>query len=424
MKYPVLISALLSASVLAASQNPASKPADSSVKPASSQPKDKPTSAPKGSKKPGAKPQIVTLKLLTSEQRIRGGKLETLTLAASYPLPKKAVLRSRKYGKISSALEPELGKLFNRLGKREPRSAYFSNVKGNWIAQQQTGWKVDAKKTRDNLLEALKNGDSEAKIVLELTPPKRSVKDFADRGILFHFGGGQSSFAGSPTFRVKNILVGANKIDQRYIEAGDEFNFGAYVGDIDKKNGFVKGLIISGGTLALEDGGGICQVSTTIFRAAYLSGLPITERHEHSHVVHYYDPIGLEATVYTPEKNFKFKNDTAKALFIQADYDAKKQTLRFDLFGVKPDRKVTVSKPALSDYKPATKATYSADPSVRLGRSRRIDVAERGVTVNIRRRVVLAAGEVRKDTLKSVYKPWGEVFAVSPQDPRAQQSTP
>jgi len=372
--------------------------------------------------KPDSKPQILTLKLLTSEQRIKGGKLESLTLAASYPLPKNAVLRSRKYSKISSALEPKLEKLFARLSKREPRSAYFSNVKGNWIGQQQTGWKVDAKKTRENLLEALKKGDSEAKIVLELTPPKRSVKDFSERGIVYHFGGGQSSFAGSPEFRVKNILVGANKIDQRYVEAGDEFDFGAYVGDIDKKNGFVKGLIISGGTLALEDGGGICQVSTTIFRAAYLSGLPITERHEHSHVVHYYDPIGLEATVYTPEKNFKFKNDTAKALFIQADYDAKKQTLRFDLFGVKPDRKVTVSKPALSNYQKAAEPSYSADLSVRLGRSRRIDVAERGVTVNITRRVKLAAGEVRKDNLKSVYKPWGEVFAVNPQDPRAARS--
>jgi len=411
MKHLLLISALLSVSVLAASQNSTSKPAPSSS--------SKPTSS--SANKPAVSvKEPLTLKLVTSEQRIKGGKLETLTLAGSFVLNKASVQRSRKYGKISSALEPKLEKLFARLNKREPRSAYFSNVKGNWIGQQQTGWKVDAKKTRENLLEALKKGHSEAKIVLELTPPNRSVKDFFDRGIRFHFGGGQSSFAGSPEFRVKNILVGANKIDQRYIEAGDEFNFGAYVGDIDKKNGFVPGLIISGGTLALEDGGGICQVSTTIFRAAYLSGLPITERHEHSHVVHYYDPIGLEATVYTPQKNFKFKNDTAKALFIQADYNAKKQTLRFDLFGVQPDREVTVSKPLLSNYQRAAEPTYSADPSVRLGRSRRIDVAERGVTVNISRRVKMAAGEVRKDNLKSVYKPWGEVFAVSPQDARAQ----
>ena len=413
MKHALLISILLSASVFAVAQT--SPSSAKNEKPNSSKP-DKPKDLPKKS----AKPQVLKLKLVTSEQRIKGGKLETLTLAGSYPLPKNALERSRKYGKISSTLNPELEKLFARLSARQPRSAYFSNVGGNWIARQQTGWKVNAKKTRENLLEALKNGEGEARIVLELTPPQRSVKDFFERGIRFHFGGGQSSFGGSPTFRVKNILVGANKIDQRYVEAGEEFDFGAYVGDIDKKNGFVKGFIISGGTLSLEDGGGICQVSTTIFRAAYAAGLPITERHQHSHVVHYYDPVGLEATVYTPEKNFKFKNDTAKALFIQADYNTENQTLRFDLFGVKPDRQVTVSKPALSNYKAAAKPSYSPDPKMALGRSRQIDVAERGVTAVISRRVKLADGKIRKDSTRSVYKPWGAVYAVNPGDARVK----
>lgn len=363
------------------------------------------------------------LVLSTKEPRIEKGALRETAVVKSYPLKPELIARSKRLGRLSTSLFPRLNNVFNAIDARTPKEAYFVNDGGRWIARQQTGWTVDRAATKANLLKAAKAGKDTAEIVLKLTEPGRSVRDWAKRGILFHVAGGSSNFAGSPPFRVQNISVGAKKLEERYVEPGEEFDFNAYVGEIDRKNGFVPGYVIAGGTLSKEDGGGICQVSATIFRAAYQGGFPITERHEHSHRVRYYDPVGYEATVYAPTKNFKFKNDTKAPLFIQATMDRANNTLRFDLFGARPDRKVTVSRPVVTNFKPAAKPSFSADPNVAPGRARQVDVPSQGMTVRITRRIVTKDGKVRKDRTVSVYKPWGAVYAVNPGDRRVRAQT-
>ena len=277
---------------------------------------------------------------------------------------------------------------------------------------------MDEEATRANLLSALKAGKSSSAVEINVKAPQRNVRNWAESGITTLYGKGVSSFKGSPEFRVRNIIVGASKFDNDYVEKDAELDFNASVGDINKATGFVEGFVIIGGTLEKEDGGGICQVSTTLFRAAYNAGLPITERHEHSHRVAYYDPVGFEATVYAPDKNLKFKNDSGGTLLIQTEWDEQAQTLGFYLFGRAPNRSVIVSKPSISDFKPAAKPSYTADPKIRLGSSRRIDVPMQGMTSVITRRVTMQDGKVRRDTLKSVYQPWGAVYAVNPKDSR------
>ncbi|GEM48138.1 VanW family protein [Deinococcus cellulosilyticus] len=372
----------------------------------------------KEAEKPEKKPDF-KLVLRINEYRIRSGQLENFVIAKSFSLDNNLIERSEKHRKISTELRPTLEKIYRQLNAREPKDALFSNKKGNWWAEQQTGWKVDQEATEKKLLDAIMGDKPSSDLVIEKQEPRRSVQKFADQGILYHFGGGESSFKGSPDFRVTNIINGASKLHEQYIEAGKEFDFNKTVGDISKENGFVPGYVILGDKLGKEDGGGICQVSTTIFRAAYESGLPITERHYHSYWVHYYDPVGYEATVYSPVKNLKFKNDTDTNMFIQANWDKAKQTLRFDLFGPKPDRKVTVGKSQVSNVKPPAGPQYVADPSVRPGGIRQIDHAQKGVTVVIDRTVKYDSGEVKKDSIKSIYKPWGNIFAVNPSDPRA-----
>ncbi|MBB6098568.1 vancomycin resistance protein YoaR [Deinobacterium chartae] len=359
-----------------------------------------------------------TLELRTSEPRIRSGQLETVVIAKNFALDPQAVARSRSYNKISAALRPELERIFRQLERRTPQDAVWRNVQGRWIATQQSGWTVDRDATEAALRTAFASGRNSARVRLRRTEPGRSVRDFAERGILYHFGGGSSSFRGSPPFRVKNIVVGAQKLSGDYLEDGEEYDFNRRLGPTTRANGFVPGYVISGGTLVLEDGGGVCQVSTTLFRAAYQAGLPITERHAHSHRVTYYDPVGYEATVYAPYKNLKFKNDSGGTLYVQASWDTAAQTLRFDLFGPRNEREVAVSQPMLSDERPAAAPSYTADPSVRPGGQRQVDVAARGVTSVIRRSVRMPGGEVRKDQIKSVYRPWGAVYAVHPSDPR------
>ncbi len=167
-----------------------------------------------------------------------------------------------------------------------------------------------------------------------------------------------------------------------------------------------------------EDGGGICQVSATIFRALYKAGLPITERHEHSHRVKYYDPVGFEATVYAPAKNLRMKNDTGAYLMIQATWNTAAKTVRFDVFGANTGRTVNISRPSVTNFKAPKQPSYTADPNVALGSRRLLDTPAQGMTSVIRRTIKIKGKVISRDTLKSTYEPWGAVYGVNPKDKR------
>jgi vancomycin resistance protein YoaR len=367
-------------------------------------------------KAPTSAPFVLTLSV--SEPFTLKGKLGVQVIKKTFTLEARAVARSKKFQKLSSSLEPKLNHIFKSLN-REGKDARFNLEQGHWVARQRSAWTVNERETRNKILAAIQAGSSSAEIVLEVTPPKRNVRNWFESGITTLYARGSSSFKGSPPFRVRNIIVGASKLDNDYIEDGEELDFNASVGAINRGTGFVEGFVINNGTLEKEDGGGLCQVSTTLFRAAFNAGLPITQRFEHSHRVHYYDPVGFEATVYAPAKNLKFKNDSGSTLLIQAEWNEKSQTLEFDLFGRTPDRQVSVSSSVVTNFKPAAQPSYSADLSVRFGASRLIDVAQQGMSVVISRRIVVAAsGKVKTDSLKSVYQPWGAVYAVNPRDSR------
>ena len=358
------------------------------------------------------------LVLHAQEPRIEGGKVLKTDVVKSWSMNVKGVRLSRQAGKFSTLLTAGLDIAERQIGARTPRPAIFRNVKGRWIAAQQNGWTLNRDRTKQNILKAILAGESSAEAAYKVTAPQRSVQLLTERGVLSHVSSGTSSYKGSPPFRETNVLVGAEKLDNFFVAPGHTFDFAKEVGDISSSTGFVKGYVISGGTLEKEDGGGICQVSTTIFRATYQAGLPIVERHEHSHRVEYYDPVGFEATVYAPEKNLRMKNDTGKYLFVQAAWDKKAQTLRFDLFGKKPERTVSIGKPVVTDFKPPAQPSYTPDNRVGAGGRRLLDVPVQGMTSTIVRSIRHADGKVSTDTLKSVYRPWGAVYGVAAGDSR------
>jgi len=359
-----------------------------------------------------------SLVLHAQEPRIENGALHKQDVVKSWPMNARGVSSSKKAGKFSSLLSGGLDVAEHQINARAPRPATFRNVSGHWIATQQNGWTLDRDKTKQNILKAILSDRHSAEAAYTVTAPARSVQVLAERGVLNHVSVGSSSYKGSPAGRVTNVLVGADKLDNFFVAPGHTFDFAKEVGDISASTGFVKGYVISGGTLEQEDGGGICQVSTTLFRAMYKAGLPIVERHEHSHRVEYYDPVGFEATVYAPQKNLRMKNDTGKYLFVQASWNTKAQTLRFDLFGAKPNRVVSIGKPTVTDFKPPASPSYSPDPRVRMGGRRLLDVPVQGMTSTIVRTIKAGDGQVKKDVLKSVYKPWGAVYGVAPGDRR------
>ncbi len=190
---------------------------------------------------------------------------------------------------------------------------------------------------------------------------------------------GESDFSGSPGNRLVNIRVGAKKFNGLILKPNEEFSFNKYLGDVDEANGFLPELVIKKTGLTPELGGGLCQVSSTTFRAAMNAGLPILERRNHSFAVKYYAPQGTDATIYPGSTDLRFTNNFSGHLLIRTRVE--KTKLYFDFYGTKDERQITFEGPVQYDQKPdgSMKATWS--------------------------RTVILAGEEKTQTFRSTYLP-------------------
>src|SRR3989338_3837918 len=182
--------------------------------------------------------------------------------------------------------------------------------------------------------------------------PNVTTKEANDLGIVEIIGEGKSTFFGSIPNRAHNIFLAASRISGILVAPNEEFSFNKALGDISKFTGYKEAYIIQNGKTVLGDGGGVCQVSTTLFRAILNSGLPISERHAHAYRVGYYEqdsPPGFDATVFSPSVDLKFKNDTGTHILIQSYVDPSNMSLTFTLFGKKDGRQVSISKPIITN---------------------------------------------------------------------------
>jgi len=170
-----------------------------------------------------------------------------------------------------------------------------------------------SKRIRDDILADI----PKTELFVAVTSPLIDESQFDALGLKTLLGRGESNFRGSSKSRVKNINVAADKISSTLIKPGDEFSFVDTLGKVDARSGYLPELVIKGKKTIPEYGGGICQVSTTLFRAALNAALPITERRNHSYIVNYYGKPGLDATIYIPKPDFKFKNDTNNYILLQ-----------------------------------------------------------------------------------------------------------
>src|SRR3989344_514184 len=180
-------------------------------------------------------------------------------------------------------------------------------------------------------------------LVLDEIIPDITLDKVNRLGIKELLATGESDFTGSPKFRTKNIHAGSDKFSGIIVKPGDEFSFNETLGEVTASTGFVPELVIKNGTLIPEYGGGICQVSTTLFRAGAKAGLPILERHAHSLPVRYYNPQGYDATIYPGVSDFRFKNDTQSHILIQPKIVGSK--IYFEIYGTKDGRKTVIDGP-------------------------------------------------------------------------------
>lgn len=277
------------------------------------------------------------------------------------------------------------------------------------------GYALDVTATISATLAALASGQAQIALPVQIVRPAVASADAPNLGIKELVAQGTTTFAGSSADRVKNIEVGAAKFVGVVIPPAGVFSFNQYVGDVTAANGFEDALVIQGDTTAVGVGGGICQVSTTVFRAAWLGGFPIVERWNHGYVVRWYGAPGLDATVFTPKVDFKFKNTTGHYLLIKPIVDAKKGVITFQFYGTKPGWKVETADPSYDKRTPPPAPLYVEDPNLAPGRVVQFDWAVEGLEAVAKRRVIAADGAVLlNDTLKSRYLPWQAKYRFGP----------
>jgi vancomycin resistance protein YoaR len=261
---------------------------------------------------------------------------------------------------------------------------------------------------------------SEIEIPLSKSEPAISTERVNNYGIKELVGQGKSKFVGSIPGRLHNIDLAASKLNGVIIAPGEVFSMYKYVGEVEKSTGFQDAYIIKDGRTVPGTGGGLCQVSTTLFRAALNAGLPIKERHEHAYRVHYYEedsPPGIDAAVYFPSWDMKFLNDTGNHLLLQTKIDLKKMTAEFNLYGIKDGRKVELSKPVILSQTPPPPELRQDDPTLPRGQVKQVDWSAWGAKVSFTRKVFDKDGNLMlDDVFKSNYRPWQAVFMVGTKD--------
>lgn len=243
--------------------------------------------------------------------------------------------------------------------------------------------------------------------------PQITTENVNDLGIKELIGEGTSHYAGSIPNRIFNLTLAANRINGTLIPPGEVFSFVKTVGDISSLTGYKQAYVISGGKTILGDGGGVCQVSTTMFRAALNAGMPIVERNQHAYRVHYYEDDmgpGIDAAIYTPSVDFQFKNDTKHHILIQTVIDPENVALTFKLYGTKDGRVATLSKPVILSTSPPPETLYQDDPTLPKGQLKQIDFAAPGANVYFTREVKKDGKVIITDKFTSRYRPWQAVY--------------
>src|SRR3990167_11305845 len=298
----------------------------------------------------------------------------------------------------------------------------FKDGKVKVFKPSKNGLKLNREKTQEQVLDyilTVRNNNidrEEVKIIgLDVVTvyPDITTENSNNFGIKEQLGVGKSKFTGSIAGRIHNIELAASRISGRLIPPGETFSFNNALGDVSASTGFQPAYVIKDGRTMLGDGGGVCQVSTTLFRAALNAGLPIEERHAHAYRVSYYEQDsgpGLDATVFAPSVDLKIKNDTPGHILIQATADTKNMTLVFEIYGTSDGRVATTTKPVVTDVVPPPEDLYVDDPTLPAGEIKQIDYKAWGAKSRFNYTVTRDGETIYQKTFNSSYRPWQAIY--------------
>ncbi|MGB3715488.1 MAG: VanW family protein [Candidatus Promineifilaceae bacterium] len=312
---------------------------------------------------------------------------------------------------------------YRELLERDPVNArfYFDDATSELVLVEPhvSGRELDVEATADQFLGQVMSPDRSMPFVLkEKVPAVHSGATAADLSISELVSESTTWFYGSSNERKHNIARAASNYYGIVVAPGEEFSFNEYLGEVSAEQGYETGLIIFGGRTIEGVGGGVCQVSTTAFQAAFWGGFPIVERWEHGYQVGYYDDgegPGMDATVYSPLVDLRFINDTPHYLLIENYYNEANSSLTFKFYSTSMGRTIVKEGPFIENVTPAKPDIWEVNDELELGEIEQIDWAVEGADVVVERSVYNLYGELlRLDNFVSHYVPWQNIYQYGP----------
>jgi vancomycin resistance protein YoaR len=233
-----------------------------------------------------------------------------------------------------------------------------------------------------------------------------------------------SYFFGSDQARIQNIETAAKQFHGLLITPGETFSMATAMDDISLDNGYSEALIIFNGKTIEGIGGGVCQVSTTLFRAAFFSGFPITERHPHAYRVSYYEKTsgnnrnsnfaGLDATVYIPLIDLKFTNDTPNWLLMETYISKPDYRLTWKFYSTYDDRLTNWTTTGPSNVIEPKEPLYLLNEDLSTGEIKQVDWEAQGADVTVSRSVTKNNELLFQDIFFTRYQPWRSIYEYGP----------
>jgi vancomycin resistance protein YoaR len=231
-------------------------------------------------------------------------------------------------------------------------------------------------------------------------------------------------FYGSSEARIQNIVAAAERYHGLLVAPGETFSMGNELGDVSLENGFAEALIIYGGRTIKGVGGGVCQVSTTLFRTVFFAGFPVVERYSHAYRVSYYemdasgsvDPdfAGLDATVYFPLVDFKFLNDTSNWLLMETYVNVSARTITWKIYSTSDGRSITWDTTGPANVVPPPPPLFEENPEFKVNQISQVDYAAQGADVTVSRTVWRGGQVYFSDQFITHYEPWQAVCQYGP----------
>lgn len=313
---------------------------------------------------------------------------------------------------------------------------YFDDITKELVLIQPhvNGRFLDVDATYQNILAQIHTPNRNVSLVMgDIVPDIHSDVKAADLGITELLSEETTYFYDSFPERKHNIQLGATKFHGLVVLPGEEFSFNDYLGEISYDAGFRDGLVIIGGRTQSGIGGGICQVSTTLFQTVFWSGLAIGARNQHGYRVPYYEmapgketkPLGMDAAIYSPIVDFTFTNNSSHHLLIETYYRADDESLTFKFYSTSLGRTVEQDIWVTNERSHEFRNRYTFNPDLEEGEIRQVEWAADGADVLVHRVVWNQWGETRdEDYFQSEYEPWSNVFEYGPNTEIPTLATP